>query len=477
MRIALVHCPLGHRGFSENVKVVDEEFCLAPPIILAYVAAILEQAGHQVLIVEANALKLTLAQALARIQEFSPDVIGFRADSYWFHRAAEWAEYFRSRTKAVIVVGGINVTLYPQESLSYRCFDFGICGEANTAFPRLLAALEAGDAVDRIPGIVYRIGDEVRVNPPASAPIPFEEYPYPARHLLPNHLYSSFTSQRKNFTVMLTNTGCPYGCSFCAITRLPFRTRSVQSVIGEIEQCYREFGVREIDFFSPTFFPDREFVLGLCREIVRRGLDIEWSCRSRVDQVDRELLAAVRSAGCRKIYYGIESSSEQVLDAVSKGITSAQVREALRLTREAGIMSLGFFMVGNPGDTRESIKDAIRFARSLPLDYIQVCRTIAKPNTGLHDLVKRVTGIDPWQRYILTRDESVFSSTPWTELSSEEVTGLVKRFYREFYFRPAYLLRRLSRIRSAGELLRYCRAGVKWFSANGESRGKAGRRT
>src|SRR3989339_835885 len=123
MRIALVHCPFGHRDFSENLKVVDEEFCLAPPIVLAYVAAILEKAGHDVIIVEANALRLSKEQALARIERFSPHVIGFRVDTYWFHRVVEWASYFKSRLNVKIVVGGINISLYPMESLSYACFD------------------------------------------------------------------------------------------------------------------------------------------------------------------------------------------------------------------------------------------------------------------------------------------------------------------------------------------------------------------
>ena len=212
MRIALIHCPVGHRIFSENLKVVDEEFCLAPPIILAYVAAILEKAGHKVILIDANALRLTKEQALKILKSFLPDVIGFRTDSYWFHRIVEWADYLKTTLRVKIIIGGINVTLYPKESLSYPCFDYGIAGEAIESLPQLISALEKKEGVNGIKGLVYRDKGEVIINPPSDKPINFDNYPFPARHLLPNHLYYSFTSQLKNYTVMLTSTGCPFKC-------------------------------------------------------------------------------------------------------------------------------------------------------------------------------------------------------------------------------------------------------------------------
>ena len=189
MKIALIHCPFSHRIFSENLKVVDEEFCLAPPIILAYVAAILEKSGHKVILIDANALKLNKEKTLKILKKFCPDVIGFRADTYWFHRVVDWAYYFKNNMNVVVIVGGINVTLYPQESLWHKCFDYGIVGEANYSLPELLSALGSKTDVKDIRGIVYRENDTVICNPPLENIVAFDDYPFPARHLLPNELY------------------------------------------------------------------------------------------------------------------------------------------------------------------------------------------------------------------------------------------------------------------------------------------------
>ena len=466
MKIALIHCPFGHRNFSENLKVVDEEFCLAPPIVLAYVAAILEKAGHQVILIDANALKLNKEKTLNILKQFGPDVIGFRADTYWFHRAVDWASYFKSNMDVVVIVGGINITLYPQESLRYKCFDYGIAGEANYSLPALLSALCSKTDVKGIPGVVYRENDTVMYNPPSEDIIAFDDYPFPARHLLPNELYYSFTSQLKNFTIMVTSTGCPFKCSFCAISRLAYRERSPANVVDEIEECYRKFNVREIDFFDATFFINKERSIAICEEIIRRRIKIEWSCRSRIDVVDDDILRAASRAGCRKIYYGIESVSDHVLKNINKKINTEQIIHAINLTHKHGISALGFFMVGNPSDNRASILSSIKFAKKLKLDFIQVCRTIAKPNTELNDYLIKAKGVDYWRQYILGKIPEKRLPTPWSELSERQIEQYLKKFYRDFYFRPSYIIKRIFKARSLSEIFRYFRAARRWIFSN-----------
>ena len=466
MKIALIHHSLGHKKFSENLKLVDEEFCLAPPIGLAYVAAILEKHGHRVIIIDANALKLSKDKVLGLINEFSPDIIGFRADTYWFHRTREWAEYFKKNTSAKIIVGGINISLYPRESLSYDCFDYGIIGEANESLPKLISRLESGGCLDDLPGIVHKKNGEIFFSKPSDEIIDFDSYPFPARHLLPNQLYHSFTSQLKNYTIMVTSLGCPFKCSFCAIVRIKYRERSADNVINEIEECYKKFGVREIDFFDANFFVNKSRVIEICQGILRKGLKIEWSCRSRVDIVDDEVLKLSSLAGCRKIYYGIESASQKVLGDINKNINRDQTVRAVELTRKYGIGALGFFMVGNISDSKESILASIDFAKELKLDFIQVCRTIAKPNTELNDRLISSTGIDYWREYILGKRSEMRLPNPWSQLSEQEIEKYVKKFYKDFYFRIFYVLRRILKIKSLSELFRYMRAALKWAFFN-----------
>jgi anaerobic magnesium-protoporphyrin IX monomethyl ester cyclase len=466
MKIALIHHPLGHKIFSENLRVIDEEFCLAPPIVLAYVAAILEKAGHKIIIIDANALNLDKEKTLAILKAFSPDIIGFRADSYWFHRVVEWADYFKSVLNVKVLVGGLNITLYPEDSLTHPCFDYAIVGEALESLPSLINALEIKESIDNIKGIGYRKNGNIILTPQSDKLLNFDDYPFPARHLLPNSKYYSFTSQRKNFSILLTSTGCPYQCSFCAILRLPYRERSVQSVIDEIEECYRRFNIREIDFFDATFFINKKRSIAICEEILRKNIKIEWSCRSRVDVVDAQILDIASRAGCKRIYYGIESGSEEVLANINKNINKDQIYSAIKLTHKYKIDTLGFFMVGNPGDTRETILSSIHFAKKLNLDFIQVCRTIAKPNTGLNNVLIKSKGHDYWKEYILGRSEERRLPTPWLDLPDYEIQEYVRKFYTNFYFRPAYIIKRVSKVKSMAELIRYIRVALRWFFPN-----------
>jgi len=395
-----------------------------------------------------------------------PDAIGFRLDTYWFHRVVEWATYFKAYMDVRILVGGINVTLYPEETFSYPCFDYGIMGEALVSLPRLISALEKSSIESDISGVIYRKNNKIIINPPNSGSLDFDDYPHPARHMLPNHLYYSFTSQRKNFTIIVTSTGCPFKCSFCAISRLPYRERSSLSVVDEIEECHKRHKVREIDFFDATFFINKKRVIEICEGVLKKGIKIEWSCRSRVDIVDEDILKIARKAGCKKIYYGIESASEDVLDHINKGINRMKVEQAIELSRKHGIKTLGFFMVGNPADTKESILSSIDFAKKLKLDFIQVCRTIPKPNTELNDSMIQVCGSDYWREYILAKRGEGRFPAPWTNLSDTDIEWYIKKFYKCFYFRPAYIFRRILETRSINELIRYIKVGWKWIFCN-----------
>ena len=462
MKLALVHIPFGHRRFSENLKVVDEEFILSPPIILAYVAAIAEQAGHRVEIVEAHARRLTVEQAANAVERMGADAICARLDVYGFQQSISWLRRLKAITGLPVIAGGIAVTDYPADVMTREEIDYAIIGEAVGRLPRLLRALEWGESIpDDLDGVAYRDGGRVIINPPRGEAVPFDDYPLPARHLLPNHLYRSFVSQRRNFTIMLTSTGCPFKCVYCAIVPLKVRARDPERVVEEIEHCVKEHGVREIDFFDATFFLHRDRSMVLMDLIRRRKLDLEWTCRSRVDVVDDELLASARAAGCRMIYYGIESGSHAILHNVRKQTNTDQIREAMLATRRQGIRTLGFLMVGNPGETRGTIRQTIRFARGLKLDYVQICRTIAKPGTELDQRLQEETGEDYWAQFIRGERGEERLPMPWIDMPQDQLEHELKRAYYSFYFRPAYILRTLRQTRSREELERYIKVGLR----------------
>ncbi|GEM_PF-606457 len=463
MRVALIHAPFHHRKFSENLKVVDEEFTLSPPIVLAYVASILEKAGHEVILVDAHVLNLSKEETLKKIEKYNPDILGFRLDTYSFQETLEWIRFFKVKTGKPILGGGINFSIYPRETMSHREIDYGLIGEAIETLPVFLNYFPDTGRYPFVPGLCWRDKDgKTIINPVSGRRVSFDDYPFPARHLLPNYLYHSFVSQRKNFTIMLASTGCPYRCKFCAIAALKhWRQRSAEKVIREIEQCYYDYGIREIDFFDATFFADRRWSLEFCERLSRLKLDIVWTARSRVDVVDEEVLMKASKAGCRMIFWGIESVSPEVLNNIKKDIHPEQTVKAVKMAKRFGIRNLGFLMVGNPGDDEKSVKKTVDFAKHLDLDYVQICRTVPKPATELHKELVRKSGRDYWRDFVLLKSPGRRIPALPAGMSQSEVEKCLKKAYFNFYFRPSYILRIISRVRSLAELFRYSVVGLK----------------
>ncbi len=451
MRLALVFNPFRYKVHEENLRVVQKYFGMFPPLSLAWVAAIAREAGHQVTIIDARTLNLTKEQALERVKEFRPDMMGFMMTTYMFPDTLEWIRFLKSRLNVPVMVGGYNLRVYPGESVSHPEIDYGVVEQALDTVPQLLSAVEEGRSVEDVPGLVYKRDGEPVVNPPR--PVDFERFPFPARDLLPNELYAEFPTERKNFTVMVTSLGCPYGCSFCEAGRTEYNPRSPRTVVDEMQECCEKYDVREIDIFDYDFTAQRERTLEICREIRRRNLDLLWACRSRID-IDGALLEEMRDAGCGRIYYGIESGSQKMLDRVNKGITLDQVRETVRTTRGLGMMALGFFLIGAPGETRKTVKQTVRFAKKLDLDYVQFSKCLAKPLTPLWKQMVEKTGRDYWSDWILGKETDRPLPRPWTELTNEEIDRLTKRAYVQYHSRLSFLIRSTLRVRSFAEFRR-----------------------
>lgn len=461
MKIAFVFVPYRHKRFSENLRVVDNDFGVLPPINLAWAAAMAESAGHIVTMIDAQAERLSIDVAIERLRIFGAEAVGFYFSTYMFHDTLSWARQIRASLGVPILAGGINVDLYPAETMSHPEIDVALKGQAYESLPRLLTAMAQGVEPAGIPGVCYRKGDELVMVPPDTRLRAFAKYPFPARHLLPNERYYSITSQLRNFTVMLTQMGCPQKCSFCPISRVPYQARSVDSVLAEVDECVRRYDVREIDFFDADFAVARRRAEDICRGLIERKHPLEWSCRACVDSLDRDMLRLMADAGCRKVYIGIETASPESLRLMNKHLEISRVQQIIRDAQDLGIHPLGFFMTGVPGESRESLRNTIRYSISLGLDYAQFSRTIAKPGTGLLDEVIRVTGTDYWREWVLGQVSERRLPSPWTDLTDREIEFWTQLAYLTFYFRPSYIGRAVTRFRSADETIRSVRTAAR----------------
>lgn len=453
MRIACVFNPFKYKLHEENLKVVQRYFGLFPPLSLAWVCAIAESAGHDALLIDARTLRLSKEDVLDRLKAWKPDILGLMMTTYMFRETLEWVQFLKKNLRIPVIIGGYNLRVYPQESVSVDGLDFGCFNSAYDTVPGLLRELEGQRRFHDVPGLIYKENGLIKMTPYGEDP-KFDDYPNPARHLLPNDLYAEFTTERKNFTVMVTSKGCPNSCLFCEAGHTPYNPRSPETVLKEIKECYTRYNIREIDFFDYDFCIDRKRVEAICDEIIKSRMDVTWACRTRVDYVDESLLRRMKAAGCSRIYFGIESGIQEVLDRLNKGISLQQIRDSIEATKGAGIKALGFFLVGSPGETRETFNQTVKFAKSLKLDYVQFSKLTAKPLTPYWRQMVKDTGFDYWREYILGNVEERPLPRPWTSLTNEEIDCLTKKAYINYHCRTMFLLHHTLQVKSWSEFKR-----------------------
>ena len=250
-------------------------------------------------------------------------------------------------------------------------------------------------------GLGYKTaGGDIHINPEAPLIPDLDDLPYPARHLFDLESYPLFDPSGQRMITVLSSRGCPYNCSFCfkGIVGRTYRHRSPDNVIGELVQCIERYGVRSFYFIDDLFTIDVKRLDAFCDRVLEVGLDVRWQCLARVDRVTLPILKKMYRAGCREVHYGIESGNPDVLKATAKHVNLDQVRQAVGWTEEAGIRGKGYFILGLPGDSDQTMEDTIAFAESLPLDEAMFSIATPFPGTRL------------WEELVRKRPETVYNS-------------------------------------------------------------------
>lgn len=458
LKVALVYPPYGPVKNEPGIKAVKENYGIFPSLSLLYVAGILEDAGCEVIFIDAHAENLTLEQTVARLRAFGPSYVGYTITTYLFFQTLDWIKAIKELVNVPVIVGGVHMSIYPRETLTHTAIDYACTNEAEISLPNLLWALERGQDLAEVKGIAFRRGGPVDeggevVVTPGERTMDVDEAPYPARHLLDNSIYYSFISKYKNFSVFITSRGCPYKCIFCEQGSKAFRARSPQNVVDELELCVNEFGIRELDFFDSSFTIRKDRVVAICEEINRRNLDIVWAARTRVDCITKDVLEAMYRAGCRRIYYGIESGNREILKVLKKSTSLDQIRQVVTDTRATGIDTFGYFMVGNPYDTPATVRQTIRLALELDLDYAQFSKVTPMPSTAMYEMMLEETGVDYWREFVLEPHDKLVPR-PRCSMTDAEIQRWSRLAYLRFYYRPQMIARHLQRMKSWDEVKR-----------------------
>jgi len=432
MKVCLISPP-----YSSAVKSVVG--ITSPPLGLAYIASMLRQ-NHEVKIIDSSILNYTIGDVERELRSFNPDVVGITSVTPSIYEAYKVAETAKKvREDCTVILGGPHATFMPRQTME-ECeyIDIIVRGEGEETTRELIENIEKGVPLNKVKGITFRKENGIIDTEPRPFIKNIDDIPFPSRDLLPMHLYK-FNGVK--YTTMLTSRGCPFGCSFCSSSRLfggYWRGRSPENVLEEIKTVYGEYGIRNIEFMDDTFTLDQKRAEKICDGIIEQGWDISWGASSRVDTLSKELAEKMKKAGCWIIFLGIESGSQKILDTIGKRITLEQAKKAVEILKDAGIQVLGSFIIGFIQDTKETIKETIKFAKSLNLDYAEFSILTPYPGTPIFDYAKK-------NNTLLTEDWSKYTATePIVKIegiSEKEVKALFQKAYITFYLRPKIVMK------------------------------------
>ncbi len=438
-----------------------------PPLGLCSLASVTRENGFHAKIVDSVALKLDYKNTVLKVLHNSPKYIGITASTITIFIAAKLAEMIKNEDGAVIIIiGGPHITAAPQETMMlFSQFDVGVIGEGEVTIVNLLKIYDHGGNLENVNGIIFRKNNELKITNPRTLIKNLDSLPMPAFDLLPYlpkyYRPSAQSVKRLPSTSLITARGCPGKCIFC--DRKVFgnhcRYYSSDYIIKMIKYLYFNYGIRDIQIDDDTFVTNKHRLLKVCYTLIEEDLDLSWNCLARVDCVNLKLLKLMKKAGCWQIQYGIESGSQEILNFLKKGINLQQVSKVIRWTKEVGILSKGFFMIGNPLETEKSIIKTIEFAKRIDLDDFQMTFFTPFPGCEFHKISSQYgTFDDSWEK--MNEYNIVF--TP-NGLTRELLEKYHKKAFKDFYLRPKVVLSYLKRMRGLKTSLELSKAGYSFL--------------
>ncbi len=429
------------RGFTREGRCTQESGVWGtqwPPLTLATAAALLRKNGFEAVVRDYPASGLRIDDLLRDLQSIQPDIVVWSTGTPTLFFDLSIALLIRKHCPdALTAVMGTHVTALPEKTLkSQPALHVIIRGEPEAI---ILELARKHDNILDIKGISWIDVSGVIHHNPDAAPLSPDTIPAPDWDGIDFDAYRLPLKGRR-FLMVAPVRGCPYQCTFCTAplyygARL--RKRPVAQVIEEIEDNKSRHGIKESFIWADTFTADRAYVHDFCRTIIKKGLDVSWTCNSRVDTIDEKTLQIMKEAGLWMISFGLESGNDPILRESKKGITVVQSRMAVEMAHRVGIKTAGHFIFGLPGETRQTMQETLDFALSLPLDIAQFYAAAPFPGTALYDRAMN----EGWIRNVSVNSEtSVSQSGAAMELpglSSETVDSFRRYAFRRFYQRPS----------------------------------------
>jgi radical SAM superfamily enzyme YgiQ (UPF0313 family) len=462
MNVLIINPPWPGKGFgtrSQNriIKHRSDKF-LQYPIFLAYSASQLIKAGHQISYIDSVIQDLDLSKTIERTKNVNPDVIFMETTTPSIEADYQNLTKLKEATGAKIIVGGPHATYFHKDVIG-ECpaIDVVIRHEFDTKIANVVSNL---DHLDTLSGISYRNGTAAIDKGDGEMCHDLDTLPFPDRDVIPWDWYLEAWYTRQPFMNMMTSRGCPYHCAFCLWPQSMYghqqRFRSLDNVLSEIQQLVGRYGLKEINIDDGTFTTRKNRVIEFCQRLRDEKIKIIWTCNGRVDNIDDEMLSEMKASGCKMIRLGVESGSQEVLNKIKKGLTLKQIEDGVKLVKKHGIQALGGFMFGFPYDSKETVEQTLAFAKKISPDQVQFSINMCYPGTSLYEFAKD-------NNLLLAKNFKEFDMThgpvvKTKDMDRGDLEHILARAYREFYFRPRYILQTLANINNLDEVKRVLRS-------------------
>lgn len=453
MKILLVEPPrvLG----NANIRILGSvgqykgNFCW-PPLDLTIIAGLLRKNGIESDILDANASMIKIGDVKSKIKAASPDLVLFSTSTSTIGKDVNVAKVAKKVSNDITTVAiGAHIAAEPRETMK-SCKELDMLVADPEPEMSVLRLIQKELRPQSVPGMFYRRGKSF-VRNRSKKHMNLDDFGIPAHDKVDAKLYSDPLMVRKPMALTYSSRGCRWGrCIYCCNPYFyqPVRFRSIPLITEELKWL-NEMGIHEIKWFDPEFNNNLKHTFDLCKSIIRNKIDISWAADMRVDIMSPKILNTMKKAGCHTILIGVESGDEKMLKTIKKGITLDMARRASKMIRKSNLRLITHFMLGLPGETKETMQKTLDFAKDLDPDATTFGIAVPHPGTEFTKFIED-------GNYFTTKDYNKYdtSSPPvfnYPQLSSDEIYDFMKYAYREFYFRPGYIARRAMRVKSFTE--------------------------